>query len=310
MLGVSIIRAGGRAASGTRPQEHGRRVWIDFLWRRADHALMSESAHMQRLWDTGQRLLAGARYVPARSALELAESIAWRRRDAASLARLYLPLLEARRQIRYHAAEGLLVICNPGGRAREEKEQLDRLLRADAGTVLLTCSAGEGEAACRFAGSVQYAARRTGHWLEALILVRLAGDVRVASQADPLFAAGLAVEWTRSAEAQVGASTDPRLVVPLPPPGVYSAREYGALHAVARESLITAWEALALKWQRRHPPPAMDAGASGAETAWEELAWLRLALRVDPACEPVTMRLIAVAEAIERSLGRFEGLAV
>jgi len=67
--------------------------------------------------------------------------------------------------------------------------------------------------------------------------------------------------------------------------------------ALARESLLIAWEALALKWQHRHPP------RQGA-TAWEELAWLRHALQVDPACEPIALRLIALAEAIERQENR------
>jgi hypothetical protein len=30
------------------------------------------------------------------------------------------------------------------------------------------------------------------------------------------------------------------------------------------------------------------------------MAWLRLALRVDPACEPITMRLISLAESLDR----------
>jgi hypothetical protein len=248
-------------------------------------------SHLERLWDTGQRLLAGGRYIPARSALEAAESLAWRRRDARSLARLYLPLLEVRRQIRYHAADGLLLICNPAGRARDEKALLDHFLTVDNGTVLLACAAGEGEAACRFAGSVGYAARRTGHRLEALLLIKLAHDVRLASGTEPLFAAGLHVEWTRDPKAAVGPSTDPCLAIPLPPPGAYEPAH--PLHPVARESLITAWEALALKWQRRHPPPANP-------DVWEEMAWLRLALRVDPACEPIAMRMITLAETTER----------
>jgi hypothetical protein len=134
-------------------------------------------------------------------------------------------------------------------------------------------------------------AERAGRRLEALVLVKLAAEVRVASGAEPLFAAGLGVEWTKDAGALVGASTEEGLRVPLPPPGWYEAKD--ALHGVARESLITGWEALALKWQRRHPPPA------GAD-AWEEMAWLRLALRVDPACEPVAMRMVALAEGVER----------
>src|SRR4051794_38239918 len=68
--------------------------------------------HLFRVWDNGQRHLAEGRYIAARGALEAAEAIAWRTQDAQSLARLYLPLLEARRLIRYQAAEGRIEIDN------------------------------------------------------------------------------------------------------------------------------------------------------------------------------------------------------
>jgi len=88
----------------------------------------------------------------------------------------------------------------------------------------------------------------------------------------------------------VGESTEQDLVVPLPPVGRYKVGD--PLHAVARESIITAWEALALRWQSRHP--LRD------RTAWGEVTWLLKALEIDPACEPVAMRLMAVAEGIGR----------
>jgi hypothetical protein len=282
------------------------------------------------MWELGEHHLAARRYVLARRELEAAEAVAWRDHDAQALARLYLPLLEARRQIRYHAAEGTVLICAPAASTLQEQHLLDEFLTTDAGTILLSCAAegpkspharrGKtgrgGPMACRFAGSVQFEAQRTGRWLEALLLIRRdrpdgGTDVRLASQADPTFAAGLPVRWTTSPTDQIGASTDPDLVVPLPPPGQYGGQGNAPgggvaaggdprLHAVARESLLIAWEALALKWQHRHPPPKAST-ALGPAAAWEEMAWLRLALRIDPACEPVTMRLIALAEAIQRA---------
>ena len=135
--------------------------------------------------------------------------------------------------------------------------------------------------------------RRTGRWLEALLLIRHGEDVRLVSPADPAFAAGLSVTWTDDPHASIGASTDAHLTVPLPRSGRYI---NGPSHALARESLLIAWEALALKWQHRHP-----LAKNATRGPWGELAWLRRALTADPACEPVTMRLIALAEAIERS---------
>jgi hypothetical protein len=114
----------------------------------------------------------------------------------------------------------------------------------------------------------------------------------VASTICPTFAAGLRVRYTQDPTAAVPSSTDSNLILPLPHAGRYVGRAPG-LGALARESLLIAWEALALRWQSRHPLPHY------AEP-WEELLWLRQALRVDPACEPITMRLIALAKGIER----------
>jgi hypothetical protein len=265
------------------------------------------------MWDSGQQHLAAARYVAARRELEAAEAVAWRDRDAHALARIYLPLLEARRQIRYNAVEGTLIVSPPAASPQQEQALLADFLAGDSGTILIACSADGGkasarrrhaaadgeQAACRFAGSVQYATQRTGRWLEALLLIRRGQEVRLASQADPTFAAGLPVLW--STTQAVRESTDPNLVIPLPPPGRYDSRTARNLHALGRESLLIAWEALALRWQRRHPPPHSPAAATKPNAAWDELAWLRLALRVDPACEPVNMRLITLAQALART---------
>jgi hypothetical protein len=240
-------------------------------------------SYMYRLWDVGQQHLAGGRYVAACIALEAAERAAWQARDARTLARVYLPLLEARRQIRYQAAEGEIVI---GGRV--ERTFFDQ----PAGTALIAISS-KAAAALAIADRVRHTMRRTGRWLEALLLIRHGEEVQLVSAADPAFAAGLSIIWTDDAQASIGASTDANLRVPLPRSGRYVK---GTSHALARESLLIAWEALALKWQHRHP-----LAKSRTRGPWGELAWLRRALAVDPACEPVTMRLIALAEAIERS---------
>ncbi|HUO10880.1 MAG TPA: hypothetical protein VM008_21440 [Phycisphaerae bacterium] len=253
-------------------------------------------SHLHRLWDLGQRHLAGGRYVAARRALESAEAIAWRQRDARSLARIYLPLLEARRQIRYNAAEGTLVLLNPTAPIHEQQKKVRDFLHAPAGTILLPASSASPNhlAAGRLAASIQYESRRTGRWLEALLLLQRGIHTRLASPADPTFAAGLPVQFTTNTTHMIGSSTDLHLTVPLPPPGIYTAKTGGGLHALLRESLLIAPEALALSWQHRHSPLR-------SSDPWQELAWLRRALQIDPACEPISMRLIALAEAIERT---------
>jgi hypothetical protein len=270
---------------------------------------------MFRLWDQGQRHLAAARYIAARRDLEAAEAIAWRNRDARTLARLYLSLLEARRQIRYHAVEGTLLI-DPAGVA-QRSAPLRQFMHAPppAGVLLIGTPADPRSiaTATHIARDIQYAALRTGACLEALLLIRSGSEIRLAPPPDPRFAAGFPIRWTLSPGEQIANSTEPELVVPLPPAGCYAPpatrlhapAEVAAdparakLHALARESLIVAWEALALRWQHRHPPVGAR-GMTPRESAWREIAWLRRTLLVDPACEPVTMRLIALGEAIER----------
>ena len=167
--------------------------------------------------------------------------------------------------------------------------EIERFIGCEAGTIFL---GGADAAPWGLARRVAYAARRTGRWLEVLGVVaaggRGAGGV---GGGCARFAAGLRVRFTKDAGEQIGAATEAELVVPWPGAGWY---ESG--NAMARESIVIAWEALALKWQRRHAKK----WGRGKAGAWEEIAWLRRALVVDAACEPVAMRLMAVAEGIER----------
>jgi hypothetical protein len=246
---------------------------------------------LYRLWGQGQQHLACGRYSAARRALEAAEAIAWRQRDAASLARIYLPLLETRRLLRYQAVEGQIVVCEPlGGAATAQRQQLRHFLIQAAGTILLPV-ARDPVQALHAAQSIRFAACRTNRPLEALVLLQQRATTRVASPADARWSAGLPVISTRDERAAIGESTDPNLKVLLPSPGQYDGKNRG-LGALARESLIIAWEALTLRWQSRHP-------LVRRATPWDEMAWLRRALKVDPACEPVMMRLIALAEGLQ-----------
>ena len=67
-------------------------------------------AALQDLCESGQALLMEARYLEAERALSAAEHEAWASRDWETLARLYMPLQEARRQRRQRCGEGLVVL--------------------------------------------------------------------------------------------------------------------------------------------------------------------------------------------------------
>ena len=246
------------------------------------------NGYLERQWDVGQRHLAAGRYVAARRALESAEGLAWRRRDAGTLARIYLPLMEARRQIRQNAVEGMIVITAGGDRRKTQM-----LLGQASGTLLI--GGTRADRVAEAAREVGCRMRQRAGMLEVGGLLHHGGEVRLVSGAEVVFAGGLAVRTVTSAEARIDPRVEGEMVVPLPPAGVYGAGE--GLQGVARESLVLAWEALALKWQGRH---SLNAGGPSAESAWREMAWLRGALAVDPACEPAAMRLISLAEAVER----------
>jgi len=229
------------------------------------------SSQLERLWDTGQRHLVAGRYVSARQHLRSAEALAWRHRDPGLLARIHLPLMEASRQIRQNAVEGPIFILSP-------HIHVDAA-RADATYVFL---------------NTPPRVRRSAFCVEALSLQTISGQTHLNSPAALRFADGLPIRFTTSpAEAINPLSPMP---IPLPPVNLYYPNN--PLHSLARESLLIAWEVLALHWQSRHPLPAAPPSPA---TAWEELAWLRRTLLIDPACEPAAMRLIALAESVERN---------
>jgi len=65
---------------------------------------------VQTLCEQGQQLLMQTRYWDAERALAQAETIAWESRDWDALARLYMPLQEARRQRRQRCGEGIVAL--------------------------------------------------------------------------------------------------------------------------------------------------------------------------------------------------------
>lgn len=231
------------------------------------------------MWDLGQQHLAAGLYVSARTHLESAEAILWRNCDMTSLARIYLPLLEVRRQLRHLAVDGYICLAAPGGK-------LDAPL---AGVVTEVPTGVLVADDAKTARKILIASRRLLHPYDALLLVRDRQYFYLTTLADPCAAAGLRVTRAASTQDFVDPEIRPEMTIPLPEPGAYSPQS--PEHAQARESLLVAWEALALKWQSRHPARA---------TPWGELAHCRAALRVDPACEPITMRLIAIAEKMSR----------
>ena len=236
----------------------------------------------QRLWDSGQRLLAIGRYMAARRELEAAEQQAWRRRDAALLSRIYLPLLETCRQVRQQAASALILIADFDEFSKRKIQPL-----IDFGQGTLICS---GRAALPICHRFTFFARQKGLSIETLLIQKTSSGTHVCSPGAPQYSAGLRIIWSPDFSRLIDPEPPEKLIVPLPPPGIYEPGAPG--QSLARESLLLAWEALALK----HIPA--NIGSTGL---WQQMDVLRSIRGIDPACEPVVLRLMALAEQISRT---------
>src|SRR4051795_13373671 len=69
---------------------------------------MADPNELQELCERGQELLIATDYIGAEAALVEAETLATRGEDYDTLARLYMPLQEARRQRRQRCGEGIV----------------------------------------------------------------------------------------------------------------------------------------------------------------------------------------------------------
>ena len=240
------------------------------------------AGNISLLCQAGERYLSGGQYKVAQRLLQQTEAQLWRQRDGTALAKVYLPLLEASRLLRQQACEGVIVIST-GDDAILQRRLIGEFFRQRAGTLLFGGKVGD-RLVLKMLEKVGYATRKSGHALEILVLLRCGNQWRLSSAADATFAAGLPVRWVQHPSGQGVDNRSNAGEIVLPSAGIYPPGSAGA--TLAGESLLAAHELLALKWQSRHPVRAMR---------WAEMDWLRRAMRVDPACEPVLMRLLSLA---------------
>ncbi len=234
----------------------------------------------QRLWASGQDLLAAGRYVAARRELEAAERQAFLKSDAALLARIYLPLLEAARQIRQFCCDGIIAIT-PGDTASQRAALRDVL--HSGGVWLRVESAGRNkpcalpqvpDSPVELLSIVKY----REHWRMTLPACKRGMGRQPGRFSVP-------VQWTHDPGMFISPARPDALVAVLPPPGVY--HPGNPQHGQARETVLLTFEALARGWLGRQ-----EKGSTG----WAELTVLRQARNIDPACEPLLMRMMAAAQ--------------
>jgi hypothetical protein len=226
----------------------------------------------QRLWDSGQSLLAAGRYVAARRELEAAERQAFFKRDAALLASIYLPLLEAARQIRQFCCDGVIAIT-PCGTADTRKAS--RELAATGGVGLLIQTHGMRPP--------RVPATPADTPVEYLHIIQH-GRTWSITPTTPA-RSRVPVQWVQNPARIISPAQPDQLLAILPPPGIYRPGE--PRHAQARETLLLTWEALALQLLQPH---------TAKLEGWVKLSLLRRARRIDPACESVVMQMMAAAK--------------
>jgi hypothetical protein len=243
----------------------------------ADDQYHPQGRWVERLWNAGERLLIKGHYAAARCELERAEAAAFYRRDAAALTRIYLPLLEACRQIRQLSTDGLISIQVESIARRSVNAELHRLASHGGGVVI--------SASTHFARQIARRSRLTAHPIESLLLLRHSNHVRLTSALKPHFVSGLPVVWRPAERAETPPASPEHMCVSLPPAGDYLPGTPG--HALLAESTILLFEALALKRLQHWKIPS---------DGWQRLAVLRQLRLVDMACEPLTLQLLHGAE--------------
>jgi hypothetical protein len=249
---------------------------------------------LQAACERGQEQLIATDYLSAAATLAGAEATAWEAEDFDTLARLYMPLQEARRQIRLRCGEGAVGMATAGPDA-----DLDAIAN------LILDRTPQGLLLVMGFGSVAAAAR----------VRRRAAERR--AYVEVLMAAGYAVE-TGEHTGEGAVVIVPTVDAQLPTPGVrrYLAELTAALppgcfvddlvdfpHAL--RGTPETFAAVSARWERLHAP--FLAMAEAEPDPLRRMAAFRRTIEVDPACELAHQHLSNTARDLARQLARRRG---
>jgi hypothetical protein len=242
-------------------------------------------AQIQELCERGQRELIETNYMQAVDTFTLAEAAAWELSAFDSLSRLYLPLQEARRQVRQRCAEGALRL-----RIRSQPDQptidADRLLQEIPHGQLLVAGWGSIEPASR----VRQIAHRDHLYVETFL-----------AAAFPAVDGATIIALIPLADHPLP-TTDPRTPDDLRsalPPHSLVLREEELIADAARGTTQTYAAVMAL-WERLHRPFLQSADRETDPI--RKMEGYRTTLRVDPACELAHQKLAEAARMLARKI--------
>lgn len=239
----------------------------------------------QQLCEIGQSHLVAMRYLDAEAALTAAESTAFARQDWDTLARLYMPLQECRRQRRQRCGEGTIRLDLLAESEQCQPDPVEIVGRHPHGQLLVAGWASI-EPAIRFR---ELAAQRQLYVETFLAAVY------------PLNGGATCVAIVPTTEvalppAEVGASVD-HLIALLPPFSVVLARS--ELPSGAKPGDTHTFAFTMALWERLHLP--FLAAADQTRDLKQRVHACRRAIEVDYACELAHQRLSDTARELVRA---------
>jgi hypothetical protein len=245
-------------------------------------AAMPENA-LQDLCERGQVELMQTQYLDAARTLSLAENRAWEIRDFDTLSRLYLPLQEARRQIRQHCGEGAVRahLFPSGPNAGIDPNQIVR--ECPHGLLLV---GGWGTIAPAL--EIRRLALEQRLYLETFLgAIFPVGDSQRVVVVAPLTDSALPTAEVRN---------PPQLRALLPPTHLMLHMRY--LPEDAASATDRSFSYVMSIWEKLHKP--FLAAAAGEADPIRRMEAYRLTIRVDPACELAHQFLADIARGLAR----------
>ncbi len=246
---------------------------------------------VQALCEAGQEALVRTDYLAAEAALAEAERLAWAMRDFDTLARLYMPLQEARRQIRLRAGEGI-VCLDLLAQGPDDRLSGDHVIRNFPHGQLLVAGWGTIEPAV----TVRRMAREHRLYVETfLAAVYPVGGAR-------------AVVIAPAADARLpemrDRSTIDELLNQVPRQSIVL--HESELPTGQRRGTAETFSEVASLWERLHGP--FLAAAEAEADPLRRIEGYRRTIQVDPACELAHQKLSDTARQLAREAAASGGL--
>lgn len=237
---------------------------------------------LQAQCELGQQQLMRMEYRAAEATLVAAEAVAWREHDFDTLARLYMPLQETRRQIRQRCGEGI-VCLDLLAQGPDDTVTADHVMRHYPHGQLLVAGWGTIQPAIE----LRRLAKENDLYLETfLAAVYPVGDARAV--------AIVAYEDARMPPA--GETSIDALLHQLPPGSVIL--HENELHQGSRKGTPDTYAEVMAMWERLHAPHLAAADATADPV--RRIEAYRKVLQVDYACELAHQNLSATARQLIR----------